>query len=465
MNQKQNQLYFLRDYHDIIKLQEKLLVCGELSESSVQEKAGMFRSCAAKLIAQDIDPQSEAHGFYVPGRIEILGKHTDYAGGRSVVATAEKGFCFVAAPRDDNVIRIFDIAAKETISFSLDPELVPQLGHWSNYPQTVARRVSRNFAGPLRGADIAFCSDLPQASGMSSSSAMMVGFFLVLSKINQLDQQDAYRENIQSQEDLAGYLGTVENGQSFQTLTGDKGVGTFGGSEDHTAILCSQSNQLRQYSYCPVRFEKTITVPEEYVFAIASSGVVAEKTGAALEKYNRASRLASKVVEVWQKETGKNDPHIAAMLKSLPDEDVEKIRGVLRKYDGQEFSANDILNRFEQFYAEQVEIIPPAGEALETQNMHKFGEVVDRSQRLAEELLGNQVAETIYLVRSARELGAAAASAFGAGFGGSVWALVREVDVDDFLKQWAQNYKEKFSSCAERARFFVTRAGTAAFAI
>jgi len=451
----------LRDFIDINKLHDKFLVGGELSKSAVQEKAGMFRFCAWKLFRQDIDLRAEVYGFYVPGRIEVLGKHTDYAGGRSVVAAVEKGFCFVAAPRDDNVLHITDAGSGERISFSLDPELAPQLGHWSNYLQTVARRVSRNFTGPLRGGDIAFISDLPPAAGMSSSSAMMVGFFLILAKINQLDQQGAYRENIQSQEELAGYLGTVENGQSFKGLTGDKGVGTFGGSEDHTAILCSESNQLRQYSYCPVRFEKTITAPEDYVFAIASSGVAAEKTGAALEKYNRASRRASKVVEVWQDETGHNVPHMAAMLESV-NSDTEKIREVLRRYDGDEFSAHDLLTRFEQFYAEQMEIVPAAGEALETQDMQKFGEAVDRAQRLAEELLGNQVPETIYLAQSARELGAAAASAFGAGFGGSVWALVREIEIDGFLTQWEQNYKEKFSSCAEHARFFVTRAGPAA---
>ena len=60
--------------------------------------------------------------------------------------------------------------------------------------------------------------------------------------------------------------------------------------------------------------------------------------------------------------------------------------------------------------------------------MAAFGDLVDRSQQLAERRLGNQVPETIELARSARELGARAASAFGAGFGGSVWALVSRAD-------------------------------------
>ena len=75
---------------------------------------------------------------------------------------------------------------------------------------------------------------------MSSSSAMVVAFFLALAKINRLSERPEYRENIHNQEDLAGYLATIENGQTFRKLAGDNGVGTFGGSEDHTAILCAK---------------------------------------------------------------------------------------------------------------------------------------------------------------------------------------------------------------------------------
>ena len=457
-------LLSLHDYHDAIILESRLFSGGELSESVVREKADMIRSCAATLLGRDIDPQAEAHGFFVPGRIEVLGKHTDYAGGRSILAAAEKGFCFVATPRDDEVLNITDVGSCETISFSLGPELTPQLGHWSNYPQTVARRVSRNFTGPLRGCNVAFLSDLPPASGMSSSSAMMVGFFLILSKINQLEQQEAYRENIQSKEDLAGYLGTVENGQSFKGLTGDKGVGTFGGSEDHTAILCSQSNQLRQYSYCPVRFEKTITVPEEYVFAIASSGVVAEKTGAALEKYNRASRLANRIVKIWQDETGDTGTHLAALVNQTEKEYADIVR-FLESREDSEFSPKEFVRRFAHFYQENYKIIPQAVAALEAEGIEEFGRQVDISQLLAQDILGNQIEETVFLARAARELDAAAASSFGAGFGGSVWALIEQKNSESFLTEWEQCYIKKFSQHSEQANFFITRAGPAALPI
>jgi galactokinase len=63
------------------------------------------------------------------------------------------------------------------------------------------------------------------------------------------------------------------------------------------------------------------------------------------------------------------------------------------------------------------------------------------------------------LARSAREEGALAASAFGAGFGGSVWAMCRASDADAFSRRWEARYFEEFPERRARARFFATRPG------
>jgi len=111
---------------------------------------------------------------------------------------------------------------------------------------------------------------------------------------------------------------------------------------------------------------------------------------------------------------------------------------------------------------EALEIIPAAGDALGRGDLQRLGELVDRSQWGAEQLLGNQVPETMHLTRSARSLGAVAASAFGAGFGGSVWALVRRDEVERFEACWRESYEARFPEPAARATFFVTTAGPAA---
>jgi galactokinase len=91
--------------------------------------------------------------------------------------------------------------------------------------------------------------------------------------------------------------------------------------------------------------------------------------------------------------------------------------------------------------------------------MEAAGALVDRSQRGAEEWLGNQVPETVMLARSAREEGALAASAFGAGFGGSVWALTRADGAGAFSRRWQARYCAAFPGRAARAQFFETRPG------
>jgi galactokinase len=231
-------------------------------------------------------------------------------------------------------------------------------------------------------------------------------------------------------------------------------------------MLCSRPGLLSQYSYCPVRLERTIPVAAGHVFAVASSGVAAEKTAGAMEKYNRASRLAAAVAGAWRAATGRADAHIAAALGAEPAQAAARMRDILgRQPSGGPFTAAELLARFDHFFAESCEILPAAGDALASGNLAEFGRLVDRSQEAAEQLLGNQVPETVLLARSARELGAAAASAFGAGFGGSVWALVREESAAAFLDAWAGRYAAAFPAAARGAAFFLTGAGPAAFEV
>jgi len=451
----------LKNVTDVNLITERLLK-HSLNHKTAHTKAGMFAASAKALVKTGVDPDQKVFLFFVPGRIEVLGKHTDYAGGRSVVIAAEQGFCFAAAPRQDQVIKITAVKNDEVTEFKIDPNLTPQPGHWSNYPMTVSRRLSRDFPGAFKGANIAFSSDLPPASGMSSSSAMIAGIYLISAKINKLAQRREYQNNITSRESLAGYLGAVENGQGFGTFAADKGVGTFGGSEDHTAILCCQAGRLSQYSYCPVTFEKSVSLLPDYVFAVAFSGIVAEKTGKARQKYNRASELAGTVVEICNQATAGNDLSMASVINANAN-DFEKIRNMLATNNSAKFSTQELINRFEHFFWESEHIIPSAMQALDNMDIIEFGMQVKHSQKLAETLLGNQVPETIFLADCSQKLGAVASSAFGAGFGGSVWAMVRSNSAEAFVNELEKSYRMKFPDSADFASFFLTPPGAAAF--
>jgi galactokinase len=90
---------------------------------------------------------------------------------------------------------------------------------------------------------------------------------------------------------------------------------------------------------------------------------------------------------------------------------------------------------------------------------------VAASQRGAEAALENQVPETVALVRLARELGAEGASAFGAGFGGSVWAAVPAASAERFAAEWRRRYLAAFKARARKAHMLVTAPGVPAFEV
>ncbi len=368
----------------------------KLSLRAAQMKAALFARAAAALQASGTAADTAAVACFVPGRIEVLGKHTDYAGGRSLVAAVQCGICLVAVADSQQHIAVTDVVMDQSDEFPFLPDMQPRQGHWSNYPMTVARRIARNFDAPLSGARIAFGSDLPLAAGMSSSSALVIAVFWALAAINDLPARDNYQQNIHRCEDLAGYLATIENGQNYGSLTGDHGVGTFGGSEDHTAILCAHAGNMSQYSYCPIEFERFVPLPEDFSFVMAISGVVAEKTKAAMAKYNRMSRLAAAVAETWRRSTGRTDPHLAAALQSIPDA-AERMRNVLRQARHPEFEVSELLDRFEQFHTESELIIPRVQVPLIGPALKDFGTLVDQSQRFGAQQLKNQVPETVFL--------------------------------------------------------------------
>lgn len=372
--------------------------------------------------------------FWVPGRIEVLGKHTDYAGGRSLLCAVERGFCITASPRADIAVNVVSADTGEPVT--------------STYVDTVVSRLRRDFA-PLIGADIAFASNLPIAAGVSSSSALVTALFLAIAGVNDLESRAEFRSEFPNADALAGYLGAVENGLPFGSLAGARGVGTFGGSEDHTAILRARAGALVQYRFCPVQFEQAVALPDDYSFIIASSGVRAEKAGAALGAYNRLSTLSRQALERWNVLTGRSDPTLGKAAAHAGDELVRVL----------ERDAAELAERAAHFLIESEEIIPASADALARHDLDAFGARVDRSMNNATRMLHNQVPETIYLARRARELGATAASAFGAGFGGSVWALVPENRAPEICERLRADYAAAFPRHASAAEFFATAAG------
>lgn len=432
-------------------------------------------------------PADGRRAWCLPGRIEVLGKHVDYAGGRSLLCTVERGIVVVARGRDDRRVVLRDGHRREALELPLDHRGRSHVP-WAVYPQTVVRRLVRNFGSRVQGCDLALASNLPSAAGVSSSSALTVGLTLAIAGMSHLHEHPWWKGALPDRTALAGYLGALENGGDFGSLRGDRGVGTMGGAQDQTAILCSRPGTLEQFQWAPVHHERSVPWPASHRFVVAVSGVVAAKTGAAKVRYNRASRTAQQLVAAWNVhararelgggartlreafEEAAGGTDAAARLVEVP----AALAHAAEAGATEEFSAAHLTARLRQFFDETWRWVPQAAEALAAVSAapagqgaawRAFGDAVAASQRGAEAALENQVPETVALVRLARELGAEGASAFGAGFGGSVWAAVPAASAERFAAEWRRRYLAAFKARARKAHMLVTAPGVPAFEV
>lgn len=316
--------------------------------------------------------------WFVPGRIELIGKHVDYLGGRSLTCATPWGLNFEATPN--------------TQSHGFH-------GFNDVYAQAVLRRLTRDFGALPAGVDIRVSSTLPQAAGLSSSSAWVLGLLAALAWANRLHACDAWKDaGLDEALAFAGYAAAIEGGSAWGPFAGDEGVGTQGGAQDHIAIACAREGAVLQAAYLPAAIEARASWPAHWRLLVLHSGVVAEKTGDALAAFNRVAAEG-------------------------------RAGGAARR---------------EQFRRECEVLVPAACAAIATADAHALGEVAAASQDGAETVLCNQVPETIALVQLARECGAFAASAFGAGFGGAVWAAVQTEEAEVVLDRWRQSYSSRF---------------------
>ena len=234
--------------------------------------------------------------WWIPGRLELFGKHTDYAGGRTIVAPAPRGFVVMAGPRSDGEIHVHDARNGESVIIMDD---ATTFRGWRHYVSVAVSRLSRNFPGSRAGASIVFASDLPRASGMSSSSALVVGIATALTALWRLDVREDWTRSIRTGADLATYYASLENGASFRELDGDAGVGTHGGSEDHAAMLLGEVGSLSAFSFVPMRRLDAVRLPRAWTLVAAVSAVRAEKTGGARDSYNRLSDGTRHLLTIW----------------------------------------------------------------------------------------------------------------------------------------------------------------------
>jgi galactokinase len=392
--------------------------------------------------------------IFVPGRIELFGKHVDYGGGPSLTCAIEEGIRAQVETLDRPVLEVEDRATGRRTRVALRRGGQAGGSHGATYVAAVARRMSRDFAPLKSGVRVRSESALPRSSGLSSSSAFVTLLVLAVAEANRLTERRAWRDAIPTPLALAEYCGAVEMGGPFGPFAGDAGVGTRGGAQDHVAILCNEAGHVGAFRYLPAERVGRARFPEQWSIVVGVSGVRATKTGGARDDYNRASDQVRDLLALWNRETHRADASLASALRSSAEaparlEDLARNAG----------EAPWLLARIEQFRAETERIVPAALAAFETADGAALGRLAVESQQRAETALRNQIPETMFLARSAMACGAHAASAFGAGFGGAVWAVADTLAVPELMRRWESEYAKEFPQRAGKAQWITVRPG------
>lgn len=252
-----------------------------------------------------------------PGRLNLMGRHTDHRGSRTNMVAISEEVIMVVSARSDDQIHLYNTAERlfSYSSFSIADE-ISQLdwgdwlttirspktlamvsgGHWTNYVRAPAFRLQQEFPQvALRGANIVAHGTIPVGSGLSSSSALVVGAAEALIAVNQLPVRPA------AMVDLCG------EGEWF--------VGTRGGSGDHAAIKFARRGQVAHVSFFPFEVKEFVPFFSDHSLIVCNSGIQAKKSEGARETYNRKV-LGYVVGEILFK---RFFPHLADRIEHLRD--------------------------------------------------------------------------------------------------------------------------------------------------
>jgi len=206
--------------------------------------------------------------FRAPGRVNLIGEHTDYHHGYVLPAALDKDVLFLARPRPDAVVRLANIEPEfEDRAFAISPDVPSRpVGDWANYVQGAAQLLERECGPGLLGMDVLVDGappwGVPRGAGVSSSSALTVAAGVALADLNGVDRQGAV---------LAERCSRAE-----------WYVGTRGGVMDHFASLLSRRGHALFLDCCPGPDGYTyehVPLPLGYAVMVVDSGVRHHNTG------------------------------------------------------------------------------------------------------------------------------------------------------------------------------------------
>lgn len=336
-----------------------------------------------------------------PGRVNLIGEHTDYNGLPVFPMALQREVRIACAPRADASVCMENVDARfGRREFEIASAIAPfASGDWGNYAKAAAQMLVAR-AGIARGADLLVEGDVPLAAGLSSSSALLVACTLALLAVNEAEIERTELMELCAQAER--YVGTQSGGM-------DQAI-CLGGRAGHALVI----------DFAPLRLE-AVRMPDDWRFVIADTGVKAEKSGAARVAYNARTAECRTALE-----------HLRASWSDAPASWYELVASVrteeLVERAGRALD-DVLLRRFRHVVSEGARV-RQARDAMLAGDAERFGALMDASHRSLRDDYEVSCAELDELVRLARESGALGARLTGAGFGGCIVALARASDAE-----------------------------------
>ena len=359
---------------------------------------------------------------YAPGRVNLIGDHTDYTGGWVLPMTIHRGTHAVASARGDGLVRVVaDGYGRGEPARPDEPTDSRPL--WERYVLGVAREVAGRADGPVPGADLYTTGDMPVGAGLSSSASLTVAVALAL----------AAAWGVELTETEAALLAQrVEHT--------DAGVQC--GIMDQVAVRSGRAGGAVLLD-CRSLDHRAVPVPtDEVAVVIVDSGVGRSLAGSAYNERRAAVERAAEVLAA----RGVTDEG-GMPVRSLRDVAVTDL-------DAHADALGERLLRRARHVVTENGRVLAAADALAAGDVEAVGELMRASHASLRDDYGVSGPELDALVEIATDAGALGARLTGAGFGGCTVNLVRPAEVDAFAQAVADDYRQR---TGQEATVFVVR--------
>lgn len=361
-----------------------------------------------------------ARCFRAPGRVNLIGEHTDYNGGFVLPMAIDRSTFVAASPRlEDRQVNVHSLNREESFTFDLDRPGEPRRGLWLDYVEGVARALeSRGVI--LRGADLMLVSEVPEGAGLSSSAALEVSIGLALANVSDAEV-DRVTLALAGQQAEHTYVGTMCGIM-------DQFVAALG-REGHALLI-----DCRTLEASPVPLDTS-----RVCVVVADTNVKHELSGS---EYNVRRAECEEGVQVLRQFL----PGIE-QLRDVSQEEFERFATKLPE---------TVRRRCRHVVTEDARTLK-AADALRRGDLFEVGHLMRLSHESLRDDYEVSCAELDLLAETAWGTeGVLGSRMMGGGFGGSIVSLVRREQLADFRTALEESYTARFGRLPT---FYVSDAG------